>query len=204
MRASLTSVADARIDKGERDIGSDHTDENEERNKHTVRKHEIDIFLQNRFIHETPDARIREDDFKHERTGKKTRKQIRASRDIRVERIAERVIEVHPFFARTAGSQSGNIGHSHLIEHRRAYHAERGDGAAQKRSEERKKCVMHIRKRKSSGRKRKRKIGISGHRKKTGSRCEELQQNQKQYARKCVKKKRDESYSRIEFRTRFA
>jgi len=54
MRASLTSVADARIDKGERDIGSDHTDENEKRNKHTVRKYEIDIFLQNRFIHKTP------------------------------------------------------------------------------------------------------------------------------------------------------
>ena len=63
---------------------------------------------------------------------------------------------------------------------------------------------MYIRKRKSSGRKRKRKIGICGHRKKTGSRCEELQQNQKQYARKRVKKKCDESYRRVEFRARFA
>ena len=153
MRASLTSVADARIDKGERNIGSDHADENEKRNKHAVRKHEIDILLQNRFIHKTPDARISKDDFKHEGTRKKTRKQIRASRDIRIERIAERVIEVHSLFARTAGPQSRDIGHPHLIEHRRAYHAERGDGAAQKRSEERKKCMMHIRERKSPRRK---------------------------------------------------
>src|SRR5574344_1251390 len=123
MSLPFLAVAYARINNREKNVAYDHAGEHKRAYEHAVCKHKIYIFLQNSFIHQPSDSRIRKDDFEHKAAAEQACKQIRAARNVRVERVAECVVKIHSLFAHTPRAQRHDVRKSHLVEHRCAYHA---------------------------------------------------------------------------------
>lgn len=195
----IRAVANARVNQREQDVRNDHARKHERGKEHLVCEHEVYVLLQNRVIHQPSDSGIRENDFEHKASGKKACEQVRASRDVRIERVAKRVIEINSPLAYAARPQREYVGHSHLVEHRRANHSHCSARSSQKRSEQRKKNVMRVTEYEFRLCRFERKIGIGSDWKPICEQGEKLKQNQKQHSRKGVEKKREESYAHIDF-----
>ena len=124
------SVAYAWVEDGKQNVRNDHAGKHKGGNKHAVCKDEVDVFLQDRFVHEPPDARIGKNNFQYERAAEKRSKQVRASGDVGIERVSECVVQVNAFFGDAACAEGKNVRHSHLVKHGCADHAERSACAA--------------------------------------------------------------------------
>lgn len=197
-RVSIRAIADSRVNKREQNVRDDHAREHKRGKKHFICENEIYVLLQNRVVHKPPDSWIRENNFKDETSRKKARQKIRASSDVRIQRIAKSVVEINSPFAYAARAERENVWHSHLVEHRCANHSHRSAHSAQKRSEQRKENVMRVTEHEFRLCRLERKIGISSNWKPICEQCEKLEQNQKQHSRKRVEKKREKSYAHVE------